>query len=256
MITVHQINAFDDNYIWLLQKEGNDRLAVVDPGDAEPVLKWLEATGLELDAILITHHHHDHIGGISTLKRHFPVVVYGPQDRRINGITHICREGDVIELTNGLRFTVLETPGHTSSHISFVGHGTLFCGDTLFAAGCGRLFEGSPEQMYQSLTRLASLADETLVYCAHEYTHANLEFACVAEPDNSAIAMRQSKVCKQRQRGEATVPAPLAIEKKTNPFLRCHLPRLHAAAEQFIGHPLAQATDVFAAVRHWKDTLD
>jgi hydroxyacylglutathione hydrolase len=171
-------------------------------------------------------------------------------------VTHPVAEGDTIELGGSVQFQVLDTPGHTRGHVCYVGEGALFCGDTLFTGGCGRLFEGTAEQMYHSLEKLRSLADETLVYCAHEYTEGCLRFAVVAEPDNEDIRTRQVQVGREREAGKATVPAPLGVEKRTNPFLRSHEPALIAGAERFAGHPLTTSIQVFATVRGWKDSLD
>jgi hydroxyacylglutathione hydrolase len=257
MIKVHQLPAFDDNYIWLIGCEGHSGVAIVDPGDAEPVMAYLEREGLHADAILITHHHGDHTGGIKELVARYPVPVYGPSSERIPALTHPLREGDRVDLTAcGLSLEVFDTPGHTSGHLCYYGHSALFSGDTLFTAGCGRLFEGTAEQMYQSLEKLRALPDETLVYCAHEYTQANLGFAIVAEPHNTETASRILEVERRRREGQSTVPAPLALEKATNPFLRSHVPSLIAAAESFAGRSLTTPAEVLAVVRRWKDTLD
>lgn len=257
MLDVRCVPAFDDNYIWLPGLPGSRRVAIVDPGDADPVLMRLAQEGLEPVAILITHHHGDHTGGISGLAAHYDIPVYGPAREHIPGLTHPLADGDSVVLDAlGLEFSVLETPGHTRGHVCYVGHGALFCGDTLFTAGCGRLFEGTPQQMHASLSRIAALPESTLVYCAHEYTAANLRFALVVEPDNADILARVDEVARRRARHEPTVPVPLLQELKTNPFLRCDVPAVIAAAEGFAGHALPAGADVFATVRHWKDTLD
>ncbi|MCW8917689.1 MAG: hydroxyacylglutathione hydrolase [Gammaproteobacteria bacterium] len=257
MMKVHKIPAFDDNYIWLIGCEGRSGVAIVDPGDAEPVIDYLQREGLQAEAILITHHHGDHTGGVAELVARYPVPVYGPATERIPALTHPLREGDRVKLaTCGLTLKVIDTPGHTRGHICYYGHGALFSGDTLFTAGCGRLFEGSAEQMHHSLEKLRALPDETLLYCAHEYTQANLGFAAVAEPDNPDIASRKVSVERLRREGKATVPAPLSLERATNPFLRSHLPVLIAAAERFSGRTLTTPAEVFAVVRQWKDSLD
>lgn len=257
MMEVRRIHAFDDNYIWLIGCKNNPHVAIVDPGDAEPVIEYLEEQSLTPVAILITHHHGDHTGGIAELHKRYPMPVYGPAHERIQGLTHPVSEGDVITIEScQLNFQVMDTPGHTRGHVVYVGHNALFCGDTLFTAGCGRLFEGTPEQMYTSLEKLRALPDETQVYCAHEYTQANLAFAVVAEPENPAIRSRLEAVRTARSTHQDTVPAPLGLEKETNPFLRSHVPALVRAAENFAGHPLPTPSEVFATVRHWKDTLD
>lgn len=254
-ISIIGLPAFEDNYIWLAGTPGSRQVIVVDPGDADPVLERLERDGLELSAILVTHFHADHTGGVVELLERSPVPVYGPADARIRTVDHPVVEGDRIEVA-GLALEVIETPGHTRYHVCYAGEGVLFSGDTLFTGGCGRLFEGTPEQMYASLAKLDSLPDDTLVYCAHEYTLANLAFARVAEPDNPALAARQDEARERRARHQPTVPAPLGLERQTNPFLRTAVPELRAAAERFAGRPLVSNAEVFAVVRHWKDTLD
>jgi len=257
MMEVHAVHAFDDNYIWLIGCADKPQVAIVDPGDEEPVLDYLAEHGLVPEAILITHHHGDHTGGVTALVERFAIPVYGPANERIPALTHPLTEGGTVELEGcGLSFQVLDTPGHTRGHVCYVGHGALFCGDTLFAAGCGRLFEGTAEQMHHSLEKIRALPDETLVYCAHEYTEANLGFALVAEPDNVDTQQRMQQVRGLREQNRDTVPSQLGIEKRTNPFLRSHIPELIRAAEAFAGHPLSTPVEVFATVRHWKDTLD
>jgi hydroxyacylglutathione hydrolase len=229
----------------------------VDPGDADPVFAYLEKEQLQPIAILITHHHGDHTGGVQELVERYDIPVYGPAHERIRALTNPVSEGDSVTLEPcNLTFKVLDTPGHTRGHVCYVGHDALFCGDTLFTAGCGRLFEGSPEQMYDSLEKLRVLPDTTLVYCAHEYTQANLAFAIVAEPQNQAIQARLEEVRQLRKTHQDTVPALLGVEKETNPFLRSHVPSLIKAAEVFAGHSLPSPAEVFATVRYWKDTLD
>ena len=255
MIEISPIPAFDDNYIWLLRDPGGSEAAVVDPGDEEPVLAALQAHGLKLGTILITHHHYDHIGGLEELRAAFPGArVFGPVDRRIPALTDSVGEGDEIrvpELADPLR--VLEVPGHTSTHIAYLSDGALFCGDTLFAAGCGRVFDGSFEQLAASLERIAALPPQTLCYCAHEYTLANLGFAKWVEPESAAIARREEEVLRLRADGRPSVPPRLADELATNPFLRVGVPEVKAAAETEAGHSLATSTEVFSVLRRWKD---
>lgn len=255
MLQIIPIPAFKDNYIWLLQNAAS-QCAVVDPGDASPVLHYLAKYQLQLTAILLTHHHVDHCGGVANLLEHFTVPVYGPARESIKTITQAVHDGSAVVLPElASSFQVLDIPGHTSGHIAYYGHGILFCGDTLFLAGCGRLFEGTAEQMYHSLCTLAALPDDTQVYCAHEYTLANLTFARVVEPDNLAIVQRIKQVELQRSANQSSIPATLAVEKTTNPFLRCHLPSIKRAAEDFAAQPLDKPVEVFRAIRQWKDNF-
>lgn len=251
MLEVDLIPAFKDNYIWLLRR--GDRVAVVDPGDAAPVMARLQADGLQLEAILVTHHHADHQGGVAELAEYWQATVFGPADESIIACSRPLSGGDRIDVL-GQKFDVLAVPGHTAGHIAYRMPGAVFCGDTLFGAGCGRLFEGTPAQMADSLARLAALPDDTLIYCAHEYTAANLNFAAAVEPDNPAIRRRSAAVAERRQAGLPTVPSTLREEKATNPFLRCSEPAVVAAARQ--RDPAAQdPVSVFAAIRAWKNVF-
>jgi hydroxyacylglutathione hydrolase len=251
MFEVIAVPAFKDNYIWLLRK---GRLAVaVDPGDAAPVRAALASHRLTLAAILVTHHHADHQGGIEGLLDPGQVPVFGPASESITGMTRPLRGGETIGLEAiGVEFEVLAVPGHTLGHLAYHRRGVLFCGDTLFAGGCGRVFEGSPAQMHDSLTRLASLPGDTMGYCAHEYTAANLRFALAVEPGNGALQERAQAVADMRARGEPTVPFTLALEKATNPFLRCAVPEVVAAARRE-GAASDDALAVFTALREWKN---
>jgi hydroxyacylglutathione hydrolase len=255
MLEVSPIPAFDDNYIWLLRQGGSTACAVVDPGDAEPVLERLAAAGLELGAILVTHKHGDHVGGIAALKARFPGArVIGPAREPIPQRDQAVKDGDAIDVPGlNLRLEVLGVPGHTEDHVAYLGDGVLFCGDTLFAAGCGRVFSGTHEQLHASLQRLAALPPETLVHCAHEYTLANLGFASWVEPDSPALARRAAQDGLARRRGEPTVPSTIALERATNPFLRVGEPAVAAAAERWAGRPLGRGAEVFRALRTWKD---
>lgn len=253
-ITVTALPAFSDNYIWLLST-GGEQCAVVDPGDASPVSHALRKHGLQLDSILITHHHADHTGGVSRLVAETGASVFGPADPRIGGLTRSVVDGDILELPAlGLSFDVLEIPGHTSSHIAFHGHGSLFCGDTLFSVGCGRLFEGTPEQMQESLDKLAALPDETLVFCAHEYTLSNCDFARQVEPGNPDLARRASQVEAQRSTGRITLPSTIGEEKAVNPFLRTREPSVIEAARKRDPGAMPGASTL-AAIRAWKDSF-
>ncbi len=250
-LEVTAISAFRDNYIWLLRCGGS--AIVVDPGDAAPVERALAEEGLDLEAILVTHHHADHQGGIAALAKRYQPAVYGPGAESITGLTHPLRGGETLALP-GLRASarVLAVPGHTRGHLAYlIGH-RLFCGDTLFGAGCGRLFEGTPEQMAASLQCLAALPDATEVYCAHEYTEMNLRFALAVEPDNPAVRHRVAAAAAMRARGLPTVPSTLALEKATNPFLRCSVPAVAAAAEAH-GAATNDPVAIFAAIRGWRN---
>lgn len=253
-LTVTPVPAFSDNYLWLLH---NDRSAVVvDPGDAAPVEAALRRLKLDLVAILITHHHGDHIGGLPALLKHHRVPVHGPAGEDIPGLTAMHREGDEVVIPElEARFKVLDVPGHTRGHIAYVGQGLLFCGDTLFACGCGRLFEGTPEQMTASLAKLAALPGDTRVYCAHEYTLANIRFAEAVEPDNAALIARKAIEQARRDRNEPTVPSTIANEVATNPFLRWDSPTVKASAERHAGRVLTEPAAIFASLREWKNNF-
>lgn len=257
MIDIRPIAAFDDNYIWLLTRAGYAGCAVVDPGDAEPVVEALRAAGLLLDAILVTHKHGDHVGGIRALKAIWPdAVVYGPAGEPIATLERRLRDGERVHLDGlDLDLAVLEVPGHTEGHIAYYAaeHAALFCGDTLFAGGCGRVFSGTFEQLSDSLQRLAALPSDTRVYCAHEYTLANLGFAAWVEPDSETLAARTGRDRALRERGEPTVPSTLADELSSNPFMRTDRPTVIAAASDWAGQPLADRAAVFRALRTWKD---
>lgn len=258
-LTVLAVPAFQDNYLWLVHDGKN--AAVVDPGDAGPILEALAAYRLTLTAILLTHHHADHIGGVGQLVEAFGVPVFGPRADGIAAVEHPLVEGDTVAVTGlDLTLRVLDVPGHTRGHIAYVrttpGAHWLFCGDTLFGAGCGRLFEGTPAQMSASLDKLAALADDTLVYCAHEYTMSNLRFASAAEPGNAAIAARTARDGALRERGLATIPTSIGMEKATNPFLRYREPAIAATLVTLGKLPAgADAVSTFAALREWKNTF-
>lgn len=253
MISIHPIPAFADNYIWLIQF-GDRQAAVVDPGDATPVLRALEQHQLQLAAILITHHHWDHVNGVEPLLARYPAPVYGPAKGHTPGLSQACREGDTVALA-GLELAVLEVPGHTDEHIAFLGQGALFCGDTLFGAGCGRLLGGTAAQLYESLNKIAALPITTYIHCAHEYTLANLQFAQAVEPGNSAIAARRRAEQGKREQGQPTLPSTLELELATNPFLRCEEEAVILSAENFADRHLAGPAEVFKALRFWKDTF-
>jgi hydroxyacylglutathione hydrolase len=254
MIQVVPIPAFKDNYLWLIHN--GTHAAVVDPGDAAPVMDYLTQHNLQLAAILVTHHHPDHIGGLALLLSKFDVPVYGPAGENIARLTQKLKEGDKITLPElGNSFTVLDIPGHTAGHIAYLGDGRLFCGDTLFAGGCGRVFEGTMPQMRASLNKIKNLPGDTLVYCAHEYTLSNLKFARAVEPDNARLAAREETDKATRAANQPTVPSRIAIERDTNPFLRWDAPEVIATAKQRLGKPDPDADEVFTAIREWKNSF-
>lgn len=253
-LNITPIPAFTDNYFWLLARDG--QAAVVDPGDDAPVRKALDERGLALAAILITHHHYDHIGGLAKLKSAFDVPVYGPagEAKQIRGLTQLLKEGDRVTLPEfDVSFEIWEVPGHTLGHIAYVADGFVLCGDTLFSAGCGRLFEGTPEQMHRSLSRLAALPEGTRVYCTHEYTLANLAFASAVEPESRVLADEIARVRELRARDEPSLPSTIGRERRINPFLRAGEPAVAASATRHRGAALASTLEVFTELRKWKD---
>ena len=257
MLTIDALPAFNDNYIWLLQDPATRQCAVVDPGAAEPVLGWLAAhPDWRLTDILITHHHHDHVGGVARLKQHSGARVIGPAQENIPARDLAVGEGDTLEVL-GRPWRVLHVPGHTLGHVAYYSEAgdapVLFSGDTLFAAGCGRLFEGSPAQMHDSLNRLARLPDATRIYCAHEYTLSNLRFARAVEPHNEQVRARQAEVEQWRAAGRISLPSSLGIEKATNPFLRCDETSVHEIISVRQKNADLTPALVFEALRAWKD---
>lgn len=257
MLAVEPVPAFADNYLWILSVRSSKRAVCVDPGDAGPVIQALDRRDMVLDTILLTHHHYDHIGGVAELAERSPgVAVIAPDDPRVPYSTQTVSEGDCITIAClNATFQVMEVPGHTCSHIAYYGDGKLFCGDTLFACGCGRLFEGTPRQMSASLDKIMHLPDDTEIYCAHEYTLANINFAKHVEPENHCLIDRERIEKQKRARHQPTVPSVLSLEKATNPFLRCDYPDVVAAATRYSGHELHNPVEVFAAIRRWKDQL-
>jgi hydroxyacylglutathione hydrolase len=249
---IRPIKAFADNYLWLFRQPDSSEACIVDPGDATPVLAHLKKEGLSLSAILLTHHHPDHIGGVSELLRHFDVPVYGPESAAIPAVTHTLHEGDSFTAAD-TRFKVLEIPGHTLDHIAYYAEPdaaapVLFCGDTLFAGGCGRVFEGTADMMYNSLQKLAALKPETQVFCAHEYTLSNLAFAQAVTPDDAVLQQRVESENQKREKDIPTVPSSIEVELSTNPFLRCSDKTVLAKFPE-----QENAVQVFAALREWKD---
>ena len=247
--------AFQDNYLWLLHD--GQRALVVDPGDAAPVRDCLSRNGLQLSAILVTHHHPDHIGGVAELHAATGAPVWGPARERIPEPFTKLAEGDQVDVL-GLRFMVIDVPGHTAGHIAYYtpdldGRPLLFCGDTLFSGGCGRLFEGTPAQMLASLDKLAALPDATRVCCTHEYTLGNLKFATEVEPGNAQLIHYRQQCEAQRAHGQPTLPSSIATEKAINPFLRTRVPEVAQSARDHRGADEQDAIAVFASLREWKN---
>ena len=253
MVTIKPIPAFDDNYIWALHNNDNNQVLVVDPGDATPVREHLRESGSTLNTILITHWHNDHIGGVTSLVEEYGCDVIGPHSDRIPQVKSAVEDGEKIEVL-GVDFDVIEVPGHTMEHIAYVATSDdiLFCGDTLFAAGCGRMFEGTPPVFLRSLNKLAVLSDNMRVFCTHEYTLANLHFAAAVEPENDQVINRLREVDELRKNNQITLPSTIGLEKATNPFLRTSaLNVIKSALNQ--GAPSDDPVDVFATLREWKN---
>jgi hydroxyacylglutathione hydrolase len=257
MLHVTAVPAFRDNYIWAIhdQRRSDRVVMLVDPGEPDAILSWLEDQGARPAGILITHHHNDHTGAVPALSQRWAIPVYGPKKESIPGVTHPVGEGDRVDIPElGLSFLVMETPGHTQGHVCYFGHGWLFSGDTLFSCGCGRLFEGSAEEMHASLQRLAQLPPETLVYCAHEYTLPNIGFAKEVEEGNQALAARHLRARQQRKSGQPTLPTSIGQELATNPFLRCHVPAVRVAISHHCGVTVNTPIEAFSRLRQWKDS--
>jgi hydroxyacylglutathione hydrolase len=255
-LQIYPVPAFRDNYIWIIHDTVH--AAIVDPGDALPVISYLNSQQLQPIAILITHHHSDHTGGNLQLLERFDLPVYGPLHEKIPTVNNPVREGDRVQLLPlGLVFDIIEISGHTRGHVAYYAatqpESLLFCGDTLFSCGCGRVFEGTPQQMYTALRKLASLPDNTLVYCAHEYTLGNIAFARIAEPGNDDLRKLEQRANQMRQQHLPTLPTDMATEKACNPFLRCQHPEVIRCAEQFTGRKLNDPVEVFTALREWKN---
>ena len=256
MSKIARIPAFNDNYLWL--GHSNHQAYVVDPGDAKPVLNFLRDNELELTDILLTHHHADHIGGVDELISHYPNCnVFGPDTQRFPMVTAPCKQGDKIHTTaTSTTFEVFEVPGHTIDHIAFYSAPNLFVGDTLFSAGCGRLFEGTPEQMFESLNKIKTLPEDTKVFCAHEYTEANCTFALAVTPQNEQLKSYYQQVKLLRKADAATIPTILATEKLINPFLRVNDEQVkESIIEKFGLEPDSSSTKIFEHLRKWKDNF-
>ena len=257
---VEGIRAFNDNYIWAIHQNNNDKCIIVDPGSAAEVLKFLADKELSIIGILITHHHHDHIGGVSTLLAHFPnVPVYGPSKEAVEAVTHPLTDGEEIAISAlGISLKVLEVPGHTLGHIAYVDAHSLFCGDTLFSGGCGRMFEGTPQMFSNSLSKLSALASTTLVYCAHEYTLSNLTFAKAVSPNSSELEKYIENCERKRARNLSTIPSTIDTELAINPFLRLQDPDVINALNSKFSINLNAHDNIhenFKWLRQWKDSF-
>lgn len=255
MLTLIPLPAFDDNYIWVLHDAHH--AVAVDPGDPAPLIAFLDAHHLSLTAVFITHHHRDHTGGNIALRQRYGCAIYAPDNPRIPAVTHILLGGNSVDIAKpALHVDVLATPGHTLDHISYVGHGCLFCGDTVFGCGCGKLFEGSPAMMAASLDAILGLPDATRVCCAHEYTLSNIDFAKTIDGNNPALLERERTGRYLRAHGQPTLPSTLILEKTTNPFLRFHDPDMRAFAARYLHRPPASPAEVLGAIRAAKDDWD
>ncbi len=252
MLKIFPLPALKDNYIWIIH---NQQFAVVvDPGDAEPVLEYLAVHQLKLAAVLCTHHHADHTAGVNALVEQYPAPVYFPQREKVLGGTHAVSEGEMIDVPElNTKFSVLDIPGHTAGHVAYVGAGGVFCGDTLFGCGCGRLFEGTAAQLLHALKKLAALPDDTQVYCGHEYTEDNIRFALSCEPDNAQLVQRQQHVQILRSAGKPSLPSNIMLEKLTNPFLRCTEPDIIKTMQQQSAIKQHDELSIFTAMRTWKN---
>ena len=254
--TITPVKAFDDNYIWCIEVEGQEGFVAVDPGDAQVVLDFAKQQGQPLVGILVTHHHADHTGGIKALVQHFTdIPVYGPSQSPYPHITHSLKDTDSLTIL-GMEFTVMEIPGHTLDHIAFYNADSelLFCGDTLFLAGCGRVFEGTPKQMHQSLNKIMSLPAMTKAYPTHEYSLANLKFAMMVDGDNDALQLTQTMCQEIRAENQVTLPTRLAQEAAINPFVRTENPAVIASAIKHAGYALNSPAEVFTVLREWKNS--
>jgi len=264
-ILVTAIPAFNDNYIWAISSteqaiaSDNRPVVLVDPGESGPCIAFIEKNNLQLCTILITHHHADHVGGIADLKTYcqnkgWPLTIYAPENSSIKNIDVRVSGNDIVNISAlDISFEVINLAGHTLDHIGYYGNDSVFCGDTLFSGGCGRIFEGSPKQMLSALTRLRDLPERTHVYCAHEYTLANLTFALAVEPKNAELVHYYNQVIAHREKNVATIPTSILLEKKINPFLRCKQTEIINSAANFSGNTPVNELETFTIIRQWKN---
>lgn len=254
--SIYPIRALKDNYIWAIVNHQTQCAILVDPGDAHPAIEFLQQQQLTLTAILITHHHWDHTSGVPDLLKYAEIPVYGPKNDFLPIYTKSLSDQERLFFPDlDIQLKIIAIPGHTRGHIAYHGKNYLFCGDTLFSGGCGRMFEGTPQELFHSLQKLATLPDSTKVYCGHEYTVNNLHFATYVEPDNKKLQKRYQETQKMIKKGSITLPSTIGLENAINPFLRCHLPKVRRAAEQHAGRVLDDPVAVFALLRQWKDTF-
>jgi hydroxyacylglutathione hydrolase len=257
MLKIHPIEVLQDNYVWAIHSPDGKHVVVVDPGEAPPVLDYIQQQGLILEGILLTHRHLDHTGGVLGLLEHFKnIPVYGSLLDKVPGITHFVKEGDEIILPKiALTLKVLDIPGHTLGHVAYVADGILFSGDTLFSCGSGKIFEGTPSQMAESLGKLKQLPPDTLMYCGHEYTLSNIAFAQKVDPDNVALAQRKKEAAELREKDLPSLPVTMATELQTNPFLRCEEPTIVKAVQNYSKVALNDPVEVLAHLRQWKNSI-
>lgn len=256
MIKIIPILSLQDNYIWAIVNTDSMQIAVVDPGTAKPVLDYIKSQNLILTTILLTHHHNDHIGGVAELLKNFSVSVYGPKNQFISSVTKALRDGDIIQMPEyNMTLQAMEIPGHTLDHVAYFNNDLVFCGDTLFTGGCGKIFEGTPEQMFNSLQKLSHLPENTKIYCGHEYTVNNLKFALQVETDNTKLISRLEQSKDLREQNLPTVPSTMGEELATNPFLRVNQSGVRDSICAHINRYDCDEIDLFAALREWKNSF-
>jgi hydroxyacylglutathione hydrolase len=251
---IKAVPALKDNYIWLIIHRNSNQCLIIDPGDAKPVIDTIEHLKLNPIAVLLTHHHYDHSQGAMALKTKYNLNVYGSAIEGVASVNHpLFAETTLNFFPESTAATVLKIPGHTRDHLAYLFEHHLFCGDTLFTSGCGRIFEGTADQLLNSLKKIMALPDNTLIYCGHEYTIANLKFAKTVDPDNERLLIRIEDTRCLRDNNLPSVPATLLLEKQTNPFLRCDTDAIKTAVENHFGQQLDNELQVFTALRKWKD---